>query len=388
MTTGQEVDTARRGGGFRQVMMYLALLPVLVAVAIGGYFAVRLALSPPQPATASTGQVANTEAELATVDVVVERTREHLIEERTGRAEALLLGGLEKFPREQELWLLYAEVLMQGGEFEKALAAFETAIEIGPDHPEYRNAAGTLASQLGDEQTAELHWTAGQNMDKADPRFPFYLAQIQRAEGRVDEARLNLVRATHLNPDLAEAWGTLASIAMDEGNLSPALQHIEKAKVLEPDRGLWRLIEARVLRRQGDPRRAAAVLSAIPEEQRFTDPNILRELGLCFGLMREPMEAAETYLEAIAYITIINDDSHLVYNEHGEVIEDRRIPASVLADLHYEAALWLERADDLPRAATQAILAGRLGHAEAEALVQRLEEQGVEPTRLPSTPGE
>lgn len=386
MTTGHDEAATRRGGGFRRFLVYLALLPVLIAAGIGAYFAVRIALSPPKPAVAATGQMASTEEELATVGVVVERTRNHLMEDRFGRAEALLLGGLEKFPREQELWLLYAEVLMQGGDFEKALAAFETAIEIGPDHPEYRNAAGTLASQVGDKMTAEYHWTAGQNMDPADPRFPFYLAQIQRAEGRVDEARKNLVLATHLNPDLAEAWGTLASIAMDEGNLSPALQHIERAKVLEPERGLWRLIEARVLRRQGDPRRAAAVLSAIPERQRFTDPNILRELGLCFGLMREPMEAAETYLEAIAYIAILNDETHMVHDEHGEVIEDRRIPASVRAELHYEAALWLERGEDLSRAATQANLASRLGHAEAAAMLERLEAKGVEPTALPPLP--
>lgn len=367
----------------RQFLVYLMLMPVLVGVGAASFFAVRVAMTPHRVSAPAAASQAISEDELVAVEVIADRAREHLIENRANRAEALLLAGLERFPREQELWLLYAEVLMDLNQFEKALAAFETAIDIGPDHPEYRNAAGTLASQLGDKRTAELHWTAGQRQDPKDPRFPFFLAQNQRAEGRIDEARANLVMATRLNPDLAEAWGTLAAIALDEGNYGPALQHLEKAKTLEPERSLWRLLEARVLRRQGEVRRSLRVLTAIPEEYRLTDPMILREMGLCYGLQREPMEAAETYLDALAYITLRDDEAELLHNEAGEVVHDPRMPARERAALHFEAAQWLERAGDLARAAIQAELASQLGSADGGRMVERLKEMGIEPVGVP-----
>jgi tetratricopeptide (TPR) repeat protein len=373
--------------GLRQALTYLTLVPVLIGVGAASFFAVRMAIRPPAHlAGEGGGRQAISESELVAVEVIVGRAREHLVENRTSRAEALVLAGIERFPREQALWLLYAEVLMDQGNFEKALAAFETAIDIGPDHPEYRNAAGTLASQLGDKLTAELHWTTGQRLNPKDPRFPFFLAQNQRAQGRIDEARANLVMAVRLDPELAEGWGTLAMIALDEGNYGPALQHLEKAKALEPDRALWRMAEARVHRRQGNPERALAVLSAIPEEQRFTDPMILHDMGLCFGMLRRPMDAAEEYLDALAYLTLRDDKVELVYNESGAVVHDPRTPRAVRRDMHYEAALWLERAGDLQRAANQAMLAQRLGHEGAADLIERLKQAGYSPTSVPPTP--
>ncbi|MGP1346018.1 MAG: tetratricopeptide repeat protein [Phycisphaerales bacterium] len=371
----------------RSAGAYLALLPLLAIVCVGGYFAVRLALAPPASAgaagTGGGGSPASTEDELATVDIVAERAQQHLGEDRSERAEALLSGALQRFPREQELWLLYAEVMMDLKRPEEALASFETAIEIGPDHPEYRNAAGTLASQLGDPLTAEIHWAAGQKADPTDPRFPFFLAQLQRADGRIGEARANLLLAARLNPDLSEAWGTLAAIAFDEGHYGPALQHLERAKALEPDRPLWRLIEARVYRRQGDPERAAAVLSMIPDERRLTDAVILRELGLCLGMLRQPGEAAETYLEALAFITIRDAEAELVYDEEGNVLHDPRSPDALRAELHYEAALWLDRGDDPRRSLAQARAAEALGHTEAAALVRRLIDEGADTVEPP-----
>jgi predicted Zn-dependent protease len=174
---------------------------------------------------------------------------------------------------------------------------------------------------------------------------------VQLKEGGKENetaATASLLRATHLNPDLGEAWGTLAEIALRNDQLSIAEQHLEKARKLQPDVVRWRLVEARILNRRGQAEQAAAVLTALRPEQR-NEPVVLGVLAESYGLMRRPADAAAIYAQA------------------------SKAAATPSPELAYQAALWFERAGDKGQAMGFAKTAAMLGHADAAEMAARLE---------------
>lgn len=190
-----------------------------------------------------------------------------------------------------------------------------------------------------------------QILDRVNPKYPLYLGQIERKLGNIDAARADLIRAAALEPELAIAWGVLADMDFADNKLEMAQHYLDKALELEPVSQAWRLLQARILRRQGNPAQAALILEAMTEELNDPDPMILREQALCFGLLGRRDEAAALYDRAVAI-------GH----------PDR----NTFAQLNYEAALWHERLDELAQALLYAKKADELGDDRAGAVLKRL----------------
>jgi len=278
--------------------------------------------------------------------------RARLREGRHEAAEAILRRALESSPNHSDLRSLLAEALLAQGRSEEAYSEYDRAIAAGADQPEMHFAAGTTASVAGLPEQAVGHYELAQRLDPGNPKYPLYLGQVQRNMGRVGEAKASLLRAVRLAPDLAIGWGTLADIALAENNLSLAEQHARRAIGADPDSTVWRVVLARALRRANRPQEAARLLMAIEEPTRLSDPMILRELGLCFGLLGEPGRAAEIYARAV----------ETREGERGEAF----------ADLLYQAAAWYERAGEADVAAVYAERALEQGHDRAHVMVERL----------------
>jgi len=313
-----------------------ALAIIIIAVAL------FRALTGAGPLTSEAGQGARPAALLDALDAA----RKSLLAGEPAAAKALLTKLVERYPRDQDARTLYAESLLELGEPERALDQYEQAIAIGPDFPELRFAAGSAANIAGHPQTAEIHYHRAQALDPSNSQYPLYLGTVQRNLGRTVEAQASLLRAVKLSPDLANAWGQLADIALQENKLSLASQHVGRARDLEPGSEHWRLIEARILRRQNKPENAARLLMAIDSDRRLSNPMILREIALCFGMLSRPDDAAELFADAVE---LRPDDPALLY----------------------EAALWHDRAQRPDRAFGFARRAAELGSDEAQTLLER-----------------
>ncbi len=326
-------------------LVYLALVPVVGLAAAGVWMAIQV-VKPPAEAGASVGGMVDPKVSAERLEVA----RSLVLKDRFDQAEVVLREALREDSTNQEMILLYAEVLLRLGRSDEAYERYEEAIFIGPDHAEYRHAAGTLANQIGRVEDAEAHFAAAQDLDPRNPKYPLYLAQIQRKLGKVDEARVNLVLAAKLDPDLAMAWGSLAALALEGGKREMALHYVAKARELEPGRTVWRVTEAKAQRGLGRVEEALALLYSVPEAERLADPTLLVEIALCHGLRSEPGKAAEVYVEAAR--------------------ADAGRP-----EYAYEAALWFERAGDLEPASMWASIAAHQGHEGAARLVAKLGDQ-------------
>jgi len=299
-----------------------------------------------------------------TASSLMSTARRELNDSRPARAVALLEAGLERYEQDQAMLAMFAEALFAHGEAleregdaerararkSRALEEIERAIFLGPDDASHRDFAASIANELGMTDKAETHWARAQRLAPNNPKYPLYRAQMQLKMEDNDGARSSLAMAVAIDETIPEAWASLAGVAMEAGNLRPALDHISKARELEPDNRAWKRTEATIRRRLGQPERAATLLTSIDEWELLNSDDMLRELSLCYGMLREPGRAVELYERAI----------RLRDNE---------------PDPHFELALWAQRAGDLELALAASNRAAALGDRRATALVEQLREE-------------
>jgi len=314
---------------------WVALGALALAVGAGGY-AFRAAWTSGGAAPGSaTGAPTKGSAAPDAASAIMRAAQTYVQQGEVEKAETVLAEASRQYATDQALHVAYADVLMSRRKAAEAYAQYEQALAIGPRETSLEFTAGTAANMAGMPERAVEHYSAAQTADKTNAKYPLYLGQVQLKLGQNDEAKASLLRAALLDPELAVSWGTLADIAMRENNLDMAVQHIEKARKLEPGVATWRLIESRALARQGKPEEAVQLLISLSESDRFSGP-VLKQIGQCYGMMAKPGDAAGVYARA--------SDAHA---EDGALAR--------------EAADWAKRAGDEKSAARLDERARRLG---------------------------
>lgn len=326
----------RRAAG-RTATLAIVALVALLAVVVG---AIVYSLSGAGTLTAPTPK--------QQVETALDEAGQALRQGDYARAEAVLRKVEPTAPRDQDLRLALAKALMGQKRFADAHGQLEAAIQIGPATPAIHHDAGTVASKASMPERAAEHYAAAQSLDPSNPSHPLFLGMVLNGQGRSVEATAALLHAVKLNPDLAEAWGVLADIQLRDGNTGLALQHIEKARKLQPLNLVWRQVEARTLNRGNRPEDAVAVLSGVPEEELF-QARTLATLGESYGLLKQPERAVDLYVRAT-----------------------QARPAE--AELHYQLAIWRERTGDKGGARMAAERARQLGDQRAAAVLERVKE--------------
>ncbi len=323
-----------------------AAAAALVLLLLGGagalYFAVRSAGGPrstpttPEQATPGGG----------VLDAILSAARQYLDKAELDKADVVLSAAIREHPEVQPLYTMQAELRLAQRKPEEAYAAYEKALAIGPRTGDIEFAAGTAAAMTSKLDRAVEHYSAAQLSLKTDYKPSLFLAQVQLKLKQREEAKANLILAGRLNPDVGVIWGTLAQIALDENTLQTAVQHATRARELEPRVTLWRVIEARARRRQGEPDKALELLIGLDElEQR--DRPVMQLMAECYGMLNKPAEAAALYVKAAD-------------------------AAPTDGQLALEAALWLEKSGDKAEAIRYAEHAKMLGTDGAIATVDRL----------------
>lgn len=330
----------------------LALLAAagIAAVAAAAALVMR-ALAPPGDAVATPALHG---ADPLRVNDALKSARDWLDHQQPDKAVRIVQAVLEESPGERDALTLLAEAMLAKGDLKSAYQAYERAIAVGEPLAALHFSAGVVASELGRVEQAEQHFQLAQSLDPTNPQYPLYLAAVQRKLDKLDAAKVALLRAARLKPELAEAWGQLADIALQENKLAIARQHIRRAREAQPDSIVWRLVEARILRRDNQPAESARLLAALPEGERLGNPAVLEELARCYGMMGRPGEAASLYANAV-----------------------ERKPDD--ADLLYETAAWYERAGVVDAASAYASRGARLGDERCKGLLERLRKKEGKP---------
>ncbi len=354
----------------------LVLVLVAVLALVGGFTVLRSALRANQNAGGTPSVVTPTREEFIT------QAGDAMRDQAWGEAQAILQEAIGIYDQDQELRLQLADVLRSrattaswqreaqgvrgagvvdsGAEAARldaeaaarrqdSVDAYEqlvAALRIGPPTPEIEFRAGLLASEIDDHAKAIEHYNAARTGAPTNSEYVLYLAQAQRAAGQRPAAKVTLLACVNLDPDNAIAWGTLADMFLEENKADLAIENIRKARAIQPDVTLWRLVEARALKRRGDAEEALQLLIALPDAEKH-EPQVLALITECYAYLGRPMDAAHAFGAA----------------------SDARPTDAALA---LEAAQRYRRAGDPQRALHYANNASMLGNLEAQTLAVEL----------------
>ncbi len=297
------------------------------------------------PAPASAARDGASVASVAASETVAS-AREMMASGQWSRAENLLIPAAVKYPEDQAVRIARAECLAALKRYAESYTQYEKALAIGPRDASIEFGAGVAARESGNLERALEHLSMAQTADPQNPDFAVALAQTQRKTGSIEACKANLLRAAHLDPDNAFIWGTLADIALSENNTGVSLQHVSKARTLQPDSTEWRLIEARAHKRRGEPDKALRVLGAIEARQR-KEPAVARLISECYGMQGHPADAATIMGEAF-------------------------LASPMDGSLAYDAAVAFERAGNREKAVEYARYSKALGNESAVKLLAKL----------------
>jgi protein O-mannosyl-transferase len=126
-------------------------------------------------------------------------------------------------------------ILLGKGQVDDAIAHFQKALEILPDHANAHGNLGNAFLQKGRPDEALAHFQKAVELEpnsaKAHSDLGFGLLQ----KGRVDDAIVHTRKALELQPDFVEGHSNLGWALVAKGKPDEALGHFQKAVELQPD---------------------------------------------------------------------------------------------------------------------------------------------------------
>lgn len=339
---------ARRGGSVPLILLVLAMLVMLV---VGSVYLWNVLTTTPRATHPTTGKGTGISTPEHAQEIL-DSARVLLREDQPEKARVLLEMAVDDYPADQDLRLAYAESLLGVEKNGQAYEQYVQAQRIGPRQSWIEAAAGTLANKLGQLDAAMLHYKAAQQLDPDDPKHPLYLGQLQRTTGDRTAAQASMMMVLRIEPDHAMAAGTLADMLLEDNMVEQSLKQIAIARKIEPEKEVWKLIEARGLNRVNKPAQALMLLQTFNVDFLLKE-HVRRLYGEVCGKLDRPMDAANLYARAVA-------------------AEPQN------ATLNMETAAWFERANEYARALEFARNAEQLGAENATKMVDRLNQKRVD----------
>jgi tetratricopeptide (TPR) repeat protein len=168
-------------------------------------------------------------------------------------------------PNSAELRVAVADAYLKAGRFEDALAQFSEALTIDPNREDALYGLGVAHKELGNLNEAGaalqavIEMNEGNEGASLNPRLQgahYYMGQVLRAQGRLDEAINEFRKALGLNRSDADTLFELGKTFALAGNNDEALQAFDVALAFVPDyREIYVEVE-KVANTTGDQARA------------------------------------------------------------------------------------------------------------------------------------
>ncbi len=144
------------------------------------------------------------------------------------------------------------------GEYDKAIAAFEKAMEVNPSDVKSYNDAGYACVMKGDFKKAKKYLLVALSMDPDYAFSRINMGLLHEAEGGMRAAEGEYKEAVRLNPNIAQAHNNLAGLYEKSGRRPLAIKEYQKAIALDPDNPKTHYNIAVVYARSGNLKKAEA----------------------------------------------------------------------------------------------------------------------------------
>jgi tetratricopeptide (TPR) repeat protein len=179
-------------------------------------------------------------------------------------------------------------VLLYSGAVDKAIARFQEALKLEPDHPLVHNKLGDALVRKGEVDQAIAQYQAALRVFPGFTNACSGLGYALLESGQVDAAIVQLEKALALRPNEAKDHNNLGNALLQKGRLREAIAHFEKAIELQPHYGLAENNLAWVLATAPDPalRNGAQAITLAQDADRLAggqNPIVLATLGAAYA---------------------------------------------------------------------------------------------------------
>ena len=208
----------------------------------------------------------------------------------------------------------------QAGALSEALAAYENALQIWADEPDWHDAAGDLCLQVGDLQAAMLHFRQALALDTENARYACKLGQACLSDADIPGAIGCLESSTALDPTQADAWLTLATAYHMAGRLPQALEAARKAGELNVSSADALLIagETALSMNQSDLALEFAQGALRREPENAGAVLFLSNVLVLRGRVQDGLEVIEQACPAVkAFFPVAFERARLIHRLHG-----------------------------------------------------------------------
>jgi len=178
------------------------------------------------------------------------------------RALELLERAIAVCPTSADAHESLGVILGRIGRLDEAIEEMHRLLEIDPSSVMAHSNLSLFYNRLGDIEAAERHLAVATRVSfggsaTADPAGPAAVAAKREADQKRREEMFDRVLA--IDPDDALAHFGLGELALEQGRLDPAIDHLEKAIAIDPAHAAAILALGRALEDCGDTDRARDV---------------------------------------------------------------------------------------------------------------------------------
>ncbi len=277
----------------------IILLPVLIGCDGG-----EIAAEPEPERTLDAGSTVGAGAIEASLDAA----EQYFASADLPRARAILLRLMDRAPNEPRARELFARTLLaeaagereqgrqrlSGQLMQEAYEHYRHATKLRPSDAGLHQSAGEVAQAAGLFGPALKHFERAGEINPGETKHAFFAAQVLLLQGEPERAETRLNRVLELDPDEPLVYASLANLEVERGEYEAALNRIREARRIDPRELSFRVIEAGIHRRSGDPRTAAELLMPLPAAER-SRPMVADELGRSLEEIDEVEAAGEVW---------------------------------------------------------------------------------------------
>jgi len=148
---------------------------------------------------------------------------------------ALFAHATEVNPRSITAHSHLAKVLAARGDTGAAISQYRKALDIGRDGPTYYN-YGNLLFKLGRYEEAIEQYRESSISQSPSANVQYNLAAAYLKTGQPAPAKAALLEAIRIRSDYADPHVMLAVILNSEGDVAGAIEHLQRAKQIDPTR--------------------------------------------------------------------------------------------------------------------------------------------------------
>lgn len=145
-----------------------------------------------------------------------------------------VLSNFESQPRSDDTLLLVGQLWTEIGDYARATATLERALQSNPSLPKAHFDEGLAYIRWEHWDDAERELKAELSLNPGDTEASYHLGYVYLQESKIDDAAALFLAVINADPDFARAQYQFGKIQLDRGQAEEAVTHLEAAARLLP----------------------------------------------------------------------------------------------------------------------------------------------------------